>query len=127
MKKTTKAVLFSTLVFPGSGHLTIGRWQRGLLFMIPVIIAMWVYVSNSIKQASIVVDKLMSGEVAPDPVAIAKMLHEGPESGGLMLLAISVYGIIALWVLAAIDAFIVARKITLQEKKDQSGCVQSPF
>lgn len=122
MNRTTKAVLFSTLIFPGSGHMVVRKWQRGLLFMIPVLIAMWVYIKYSVKQAAIVVDKLMSGEVAPDPIAIAKMLHEGPESGGLMLLAISVYAILALWVLAAIDVFIVARKIAMQETKDLPGC-----
>jgi len=122
MKKTTKAVLFSTLIFPGTGQIILGRWMRGLVFLLPVLVAVWIYIKYSIKQAAVVMDKIMSGEVSPDPLAIAKMLQEGPESGELLLLAISAYTILVLWVLAAVDAFVVARKITLQDRKDQSGC-----
>ena len=92
-----------------------------MIFLIPVLASIWIYIKYSIKQAGVVMDKVMNGEVAPDPVAIARMLHESPESGDLFLLAISAYTILLLWVLAAVDAFILARKITLQERKDRDG------
>ena len=80
------------------------------MFMIPVLIAAWIYIKHSVEQAILVMDKVMSGEVAPNAIAIAKMMHESPDSGGLLVLAISIYTILLLWVLAAVDVYLLARK-----------------
>jgi len=40
MKASTKAVLISALIFPGLGHLTLKRGARGMIFLLPALVAM---------------------------------------------------------------------------------------
>lgn len=109
-------MLLSTLLFPGTGHLVYRRWLRGGLIMVSALVCIIVYIRHSFIQAGIVADKILNGTVDLDVMSIWKALHEGPESGGLLLLAVSIYGILILWVVAAVDVYLISRK----DKKRQS-------
>jgi len=112
MKKTTKSVLFSTLLFPGSGHFVLRRWLRGLIFVVPVLLAFGYYMNYSVDQAMIAVDRILSGEVSPDSASIQAMLNEQAAAGQNTLLIVSKTVFLVGWLVAAIDVYLIAKKET---------------
>ncbi|HEX5125238.1 MAG TPA: DUF6677 family protein, partial [Rhodocyclaceae bacterium] len=66
MKKSSKALLFSALIFPGAGHLVLKRYARGIALLVPSIVALIVICNDAMQKASSIADKILSGEVSPD-------------------------------------------------------------
>ena len=121
MKKTTKTVLFSILILPGSGHFLLRRWLRGLIFVVPVLLAFGYYLNYSVDQALITVDRIMSGEVSPDSASIHAMLDEQSARGKNTLLIVSKTVLLVGWLAAAIDVYLIAKKETRSELNKELG------
>ncbi|WP_038492988.1 hypothetical protein [Janthinobacterium agaricidamnosum] len=105
MNRSTKAALLSALVFPGLGHMVLGRALRGCLFLLPAG-ASAIYVARDIRQrASLILDQVQSGALPADPQLIAEQVAATSNSGGsLMTVAIAVLAIC--WVGSIIDSFL---------------------
>lgn len=115
MRKSTKAVLFSVLVFPGTGHYMLRRWLRGLLFMLPALMAFGYYVGYEVDRAMVAVDQILSGELSPDAASIEQMLSEEPPVDKALLFFIAKWLIPACWILAAIDAYFLGKAASASE------------
>lgn len=104
MKKSTKAVLLSGLVFPGVGHLYLKRWMSGLLLLGVAALASWHIGAVVMDTASVVAEKIQSGAVAADTDTIIALVEQ--ESKGAaqatnfakrVWLACWVIGIVGSW------------------------------
>jgi len=108
MKQTTKATLFSGLGFPGLGQLLVlKRPKRGLAFMLPSLGAFGWLMYGLWKGTSVLMDEALSGQLAPDPIAISARLHQslyipGASAAGWILLAC--------WIASIIDAALIRDK-----------------
>lgn len=121
MKKTTKSVLFSTLIFPGSGHLLLRRWLRGLVFIIPVMLAFGYIMNYSVDQALTVIDRILSGDISPDTASIQEVIKQTAEEGQNTLLVVSKIVFIVGWLVAAVDVYMIAKKESRNESKNELG------
>jgi len=110
MKKTTKATLFSLLIFPGTGHFLLRRWGRGLLFLVPALCTSIVLANSAIDRASDAADRLMSGEVPLDEESIRQLLDEELPPRQAMLISTAEYLLLACWIVGAVDAYVQARE-----------------
>jgi len=107
MKKSTKAMLWSGLVFPGCGHFSLKSYQRGSLWLVPALLALAVLVRGLIVQAEFVMDKIESGAIPLDPVAIATLLDSVPDT---QMTSIAFWVFVVCWIGALVDAYRLGAK-----------------
>jgi hypothetical protein len=106
MNRAVSAALLSALVFPGAGHLFLRRPRRACLFIVPTLVAAFVYFGDMATRVSSMVDQVLAGRVAPDPAAIAARLD---AQGAAPLVTLCGFVLLACWVGSIIDSFVVAR------------------
>ena len=108
MSRSTIALLLSALVFPGAGHLYLKRRARALLFIVPALLAVGYFIMDVTRRASDIVDQVLAGRIDADPFAIAARLEQaGPTS---FLVDLAMYVMLACWIGAALDAWLLGRK-----------------
>jgi hypothetical protein len=117
MKKSVKALLWSGLAFPGVGHFYLKRHTRGLMIFIPALLGTVLYVRGVFQEVDYVMDKLESGSVALDPVAIAAMLDNVPHS---QITDIAFWVFVVCWLAGMVDAYLLGEQI----EKNQTGAVK---
>ena len=110
MDKSLIAALLSALVFPGAGQVYLKRRLRGLLFIVPALVAAGYFFRQVMASASLLVDQVMNGTLAPDPLLIAAELErQGGVSTPLMDVAAMV--MLACWIASIADAWLLGRRL----------------
>ncbi|MES2757308.1 MAG: hypothetical protein V4693_08025 [Pseudomonadota bacterium] len=107
MSRPVIAALISALVFPGAGHLYLKRGRRALLFLLPTLAAVAIFLGQAFAQATEIAAQVMAGTVAPDPVAIAARLEQG--GGASSLGTVAAVAMLVCWIGAIVDAYLLAR------------------
>jgi len=104
VKKSTKAVLLSGLVFPGLGHLYLKRWMAGILLSGVAAVATYYIGSVVMDTAFVVAQKIESGSAPTDINTIAALVAQqtsGTEQATNLAetvwLACWVIGIVGSW------------------------------
>jgi len=109
MDRSSKAALLSALVFPGVGQWYLGRRLRALLFAVPALAAVWVFLSHAWALAMAINQEIAAGRIGLDPLDIAQRIHQqAASSTGVTDIAAAL--MIACWAGSAIDAFLLGRK-----------------
>ena len=109
MTNAAKAALWSIFVIPGSGHFVLKKPIPGTVFIGLSLAALTVILVKAVERAMQIVDKVLNGEIALDPLVIAEQVSMQSEQAGSNLLNITTYLLIAVWILAAIDAYRLGR------------------
>lgn len=109
MRTTYKSALLSGLVFPGVGYLPLKMYARALLTIIPSCICLIGLVQLSLVRSQALMDKLVSGQVAPDMLSMLRALQETSElSMGWQ--DYTGYGFMLLWAISVFDGYRLANK-----------------
>ena len=107
-----KAALLSALVFPGVGQISIGHKKRGWFIILLNSIFLYMIISEIIKQASSLVEKMQKSGVALDYESISNKtsgLVSFSDNYSLnILLMLLIFG----WIVSVIDAYILGKKTT---------------
>jgi len=111
MKNATKAVLWSIFIFPGSGHFVIKKPVPGAIILALTSAALIVVVTKAVERALQIVAKVENGEIPLDPIVIAEQVSIQSLQADSQALSIAWYILIGIWLIAAIDAYRVGRKI----------------
>jgi TM2 domain-containing membrane protein YozV len=107
MHRSISAALLSAFIFPGAGQLFLRRPRRACVFLVPTLLALLYFCWQVVARVAPIVDQLMAGTVALDPVAIAARLdHAGTAS---LPMTISELVIILCWAGSIIDAWLTGR------------------
>ena len=105
MRKSVKAALLSGLLFPGIGHLSLKQRGRGWMLigisLLAIVLMGWV----ATQQALIVVDDVMSGNVAPDSASIEQMLENSSSESGELIANLSLVVLGACWLFGIVDSY----------------------
>jgi len=109
MTNAVKAALWSIFVLPGSGHFFLKKPISGTAIVGLSLVALTVIVVKAVERANQIVDKILNGEIALDPLIIAEQVSMQSAQAGSNLLNIATYLLIAIWILAAIDAYRLGR------------------
>jgi TM2 domain-containing membrane protein YozV len=110
VKRSTKAVLLSALVFPGSGHFYLKRWAPGILLSAAAAIALYLIASVTWHTAMEIAGQIQSGAVASDPNTISALVEERLQATeGKTNLATLV--LVTSWILGIIGSFWQGRRI----------------
>ncbi len=108
MKRSTKAVLLSALVFPGIGHLYLKRWAVGVVLLGVAGYAVYTIASVTMRIAMDVVQKIESSGMAPDVAAISNLVTQ-QLSGSEQATDLATWAFAACWLVGIIGSYIHGR------------------
>ncbi|MGE0486462.1 MAG: hypothetical protein AB7Q81_20085 [Gammaproteobacteria bacterium] len=108
MKYSTKALLWSGLVFPGLGHLYLRRWIRGLVLASAAAGALWLIVSVALTTALELAAEIQRGTTVADPAAISALVEQRMASANAVTRWPTVM-VIGLWLVGMADAWRLGR------------------
>lgn len=109
MKESLKAVLWSIFIFPGGGHFYLKKPVVGTVMMGIAVAALLVVLSKVVERANQIAEKIVTGELPFDLLVITDMVSKQSELDDTQLLNMAWYGLIATWIIAAIDAYRLGR------------------
>lgn len=109
MKKHTKAVLLSGLVFPGMGHLYLKRVLPGVVLLGTALTSVYFLLSSILEKAFIISNKIQSGDMPLDVAAISEFAAKQSTGADGRLLNIATYTLLICWVIGMVDAYRVGR------------------
>jgi hypothetical protein len=118
MKRSTKAVLFSGLIFPGLGHMVLKQYVRGSILMLATLIALAVIVKVATEQALAVIDSMASGEIPVDTGAMTELVSNSVSSADSSMVNYSLLVILVCWLIGMVDSY---RLGNIQDKQNSSG------
>ena len=105
MKKSTKAALLSGLIFPGIGHMVLKQHLRGSVLMLSALAASSVIIAIVIRRAQTIVDRINSGDIPVDTVAIAEMVSDSTNGADSPVANISLIVLGACWLIGVVDSY----------------------
>ena len=109
MKRSTKAVLLSALVFPGAGHFYLKRWVEGILLSAVAAVALYLITSVVWQTAMDIAGQIQSGAIASDADTISALVEDRLQATeGKTNLATLILG--TSWVLGIIGSFWQGRR-----------------
>ncbi len=93
--------------------MVLKQYLRGSVFMLSALVALSVIVSNAIKQAVTIVDRINSGEIPFEAGAITEMVSKSTSGAEGLILNIAALVFGAVWIIGIIDSY---RLGNIQEK-----------
>ena len=105
MKRSSKAALLSGLIFPGIGHIVLKQYLRGSVLMLFALVALSVIVTRIYQRVLIIVDRINSGDIPVDTVAIADMVSNSTSGADTLIENIAVVVLGACWLIGIIDSY----------------------
>ncbi|MGI9225002.1 MAG: hypothetical protein ACR2QX_11030 [Woeseiaceae bacterium] len=115
MKKSSKAALLSGLIFPGIGHFFLKEYFRGCALVVLSLAALSVVVMSAYQHALLVVDRIVSGDVAMEAGAIAQAVSDSTTAADSLVENAAVIVLVACWLVGIMDSY---RLGALPEKSD---------
>jgi hypothetical protein len=114
VKKLTKAVLLSAFVFPGLGHLYLKKRLTGSVLVGASFAAIYYLMSKVVENALLISEKIQSGDVPLDAVAISELLSKQSTGAESQLQNIATAVFVICWLIGIIDSY---RLGSAQDKK----------
>jgi len=105
MKRWTKAVLLSGLIFPGVGHMYLKQYLRGSVLMLSALAAFSVIANTVMQRAMAVVDQINRGDIPLDTGTIAEMVSNPADGAESLAGNIAVMVLGACWLIGIIDSY----------------------
>lgn len=105
MKKSTKAALFSGLVFPGLGHMILKQYLRGSILILAALIALSVIVRIAVGRALAIVDSIESGEATVGTGGITELAANSMSGADNSIASYALIFLGACWLIGIIDSY----------------------
>lgn len=100
-----KAVLLSTFVYPGAGHILLKKYAASVILIAAASVALYILVSNTLTKAMLISDKIINGEVQPDIEVIRELIVTLQTPAEVQAINISTVIIIIAWLIGIIDSY----------------------
>jgi hypothetical protein len=110
MKKTSKAVLLSLLVFPGAGHIFLKKYLPASGFIVVFAYLLSIVIKKLIERSEEISQMIISGEIPLEINAISQALNEQSANAGAQM-GFSGYALLFIWLFATFDAYRLAKQI----------------
>jgi hypothetical protein len=105
MKVSSKAALLSGLILPGIGHIALKQYLRGSALLLLSLAALSVIVTSIYQRALIIVDRINSGDIPVDTVAIADMVSNSTSGADSSIENFALVVLGACWLIGIIDSY----------------------
>lgn len=116
MNKAIKGAMLSGLVLPGLGQMVLKCYIRGVLLLLASLGCVAVLVAEAVEQATAIIGKIDSVNVAIDPAAFLNSANQtGAAASGSMYKVASLV-LLLIWLGGTVDAWLIGRGIDLRER-----------
>ncbi len=119
MNNTLKGILFSALIFPGTGQIMLGKYLRGAIFFAVSFISGILCVTGIVRQAVAVLQGFVAkGEVITIPKIMSIMADLSTYASSVFLKAAFLI-FFCCWLASVLDAWRIGRqldRLALSEK-----------
>jgi len=105
MKKSVKAALFSALLFPGTGHFTLKRYQRGMALFLPALSSLLFQIYYVLNKANAIASQIELGTVPFDVESISNLIAETPSHAEIFLLNFTSWILLVCWLGSIVDSY----------------------
>ncbi len=109
MKKSTKAALYSGLIFPGLGHMILKQYLRGSVLILASLIALSVIVKVAVGRALAIVDSIESGEATIGTGGITELAANSMSGADNSTANYALIFLGACWLIGIIDSYRVGK------------------
>lgn len=120
MKEANKSALISAFVYPGVGHLYLGKRIVGGLLVAIASWALFVVIGNIMTRATEIADKVINGQVAPDIGAIRQLILQPQSESIAQQLSTATTALIIVWIVGIIDSYRLGRMKDINDQKNGS-------
>jgi hypothetical protein len=110
MKVTTKAVLYSLLVFPGAGYFTVRQRLKGFSCMGITLVCIAAIMQDVFYKAQIITDKITKGEIPLDLFIIREQIDATTGVLDSSTVTVIYLTLITIWLVGIVDAYRLAKK-----------------
>ena len=110
-----KAVLLSSLVYPGAGHILLKKYVPSLILIAAASAALYILISNAFTKAMLISEKIINGEVQPDMSVIRNLIttYQTPEE--VQAINIATVILIIAWLIGIFDSY----RVGLAQERSQ--------
>ncbi|MFT4925239.1 MAG: hypothetical protein ACI8WB_001331 [Phenylobacterium sp.] len=110
MKKATKAVLWSALLYPGAGHFILKKYPACIVLVMCFSLPLFLVISEIVDKTNQLVARITNGEILLDVAAISKAVTQMTSSTEAEGLNVKIYIMIIVWIVAILDAYRIGRE-----------------
>ena len=111
MQRPIKAALLSAFVFPGVGHIFLKKTLPGVVLAGSSFVAVYYLVSETIKRALQISEKIQRGDIPLDLAAISELVSKQSDGVDIHLINIATAVFIICWLFGLVDSYRVAYSI----------------
>lgn len=111
MKLPTKAALFSTFVFPGSGYFIVDRKAKGVAFVLVVLSIVTLFMVEVVYKAQLIAQEIVAGHISYEISAIREQIILMPGKFDANIITLASWLLSILWLVSIVDAYRLGRAI----------------
>ena len=116
MRKSTKAVLLSMLLFPGTGHLYLKKYFSAAVLLSTATAAIYYLLKNTMENALEIAEKIHSTDTVLDVEMMSEMLSKQAANTADPLLSLSMIALLLCWLFGMFDSYRAGR---IADEKDR--------
>ena len=105
MKLSTKAALYSAIVFPGAGYFIVKNKLRGGIALSISLGCLVVFMIEAFNKAQIIAGKIVSGEIPYDINIIRDQIPLTPGVFATEFIMVTTICIALVWIVGGIDSY----------------------
>lgn len=111
MDKSTKAALYSALLFPGWGQFYLKCYKRGLVFFLPVLMGSIALAWSVVRAGSAIIQAAPFKKGTVQVADIVRVSADALKAVDLSYLLLMLLLVAALWILSIVDAYQLGKKM----------------
>lgn len=104
-----KAVMWSTFVFPGTGHLYLRKYPTALILIGVSCASLYYLLVKTAENAMQMAEQLQTGNGQIDITSISELASAQSSGGDSMMLNIASLAILACWIIGIVDSYRVGK------------------
>ena len=109
MRKSTQALLWSAVIFPGAGHLFLKYFARGIVLIVISLLSLSLLLFQIVRQASQVVEKSLADGGGLDLQHLVAVTLQASADDKMLNAALWVLALC--WLFGMVDAYLLGKKL----------------
>ena len=111
MKLSTKAAIYSTIVFPGAGYFVVKKYVHGVIALLFAFGSLAVVFIEAYHKAQIIAEKIVLGLLPINITVIREQLLIIPDVYGPNVVSAATGLIVLIWLIGILDSYRIGRAI----------------
>lgn len=117
MKKSRKAPLLCTTVFPGAGYFILAKPWHGGMALLVTLLSLIIIMKDAMFKADIISKEILAGDMSFDPILITQKLMSGPSLYGPNFIEYLSLFLFSTWLVTVLDCYRLGKKFDNEANK----------